>query len=475
MQVIKYQFYRRFGLTMAVEESSVLPEGLRDDDGHPKRTGTVSSCVAHILTAVIGSGVLSLAWSIAQLGWIAGPVYLLCLAAITYVSASLLSDCYRSPDPVTGTRNYSYGDAVRVNLGKTQMWLCYLLQYLSMYGTGIAYVITTATSLRSIHKSACHHEDGQEGSCEYGLEVYMLIFGVTQIMMSQIRDFHNIVWLSYLATIMSFCYSFIGFGLGVAKVAENWKILGSIRGVTAANPAKKTWFAFQAMGDIAFAYPYSLVLLEIQDTLKSPPAENKTMKKASVIAVIITTFFYLCCGCFGYAAFGDLTPGNLLVGFESFHPHALIDFANACVILHLLGGFQLYSQPVFATMERWFRNKFLTSGFVNRFYRISLPPLPALQLNLFSLCFRSAYVISTVVIALVFPYFNSILGVLGALNFWPLTIYFPVEMYFRQNNIEPWTRKWIVLRIVSSICFLVTVVGLIGSLQNLVSAKLGHK
>ncbi|XP_056177169.1 probable amino acid permease 7 [Syzygium oleosum] len=460
---------------MAAKESSILPEGLCDDDGHPKRTGTISSCIAHILTAVIGSGVLSLAWSIAQLGWIAGPVYLLCLAAVTYVSTSLLSDCYRSLDPVTGTRNYSYGDAVRVNLGTTQMWFCGFLQYLSMYGTGIAYVITTATSLRSIHKSACHHKDEQEGSCEYGQEVYMLIFGVTQIMMSQIRDFHSIVWLSVLAAMMSFCYSFIGFGLGVAKVVENGKILGSTGGVPAADPAKKTWLAFQAMGDIAFAYPYSLVLLEIQDTLKSPPAENKTMKKASVIAIVITTFFYLCCGCFGYAAFGDVTPGSLLTGFESFHPHALINFANACVILHLLGGYQLYSQPVFATLEKWFRNRFLASDFVNRFYRIEIPLLPAFQLNLFRLCFRSAYVISTVGIALVFPYFNSVLGVLGALNFWPLAIYFPVEMYFQQKNIGPWTRKWIVLRIFSSICFLVTVVGLIGSVENLVSAKLGHK
>lgn len=460
---------------MAAKESSILPEGPCDDDGRPKRTGTLSSCIAHILTAVIGSGVLSLAWSIAQLGWIAGPVYLLCLAAVTYVSASLLSDCYRSPDPVTGARNYSYGDAVRVNLGKTQMWFCGILQYLSMYGTGIAYVITTATSLRSIHRSACHHKDGQEGSCEYGQEVYMLIFGVTQMMMSQIRNFHNIVWLSVLAATMSFCYSFIGFGLGVAKVAENGKILGSIGGVPATNPAKKTWLVFQAMGDIAFAYPYSLILLEIQDTLKSPPAENKTMKKASAIAIVITTFFYLCCGCFGYAAFGNLTPGSLLTGFESFHPHALINFANACVILHLLGGYQLYSQPVFATLEKWFRNKFLNSDFVNRFYRVRIPLLPALQLNLFRLCFRTVYVVSTVGIALVFPYFNSVLGVLGALNFWPLAIYFPVEMYFQQKNIEPWTRKWIVLGIFSSICFLVTVVGLIGSVQNLVSAKSRHK
>ncbi|RWW07371.1 hypothetical protein GW17_00029253 [Ensete ventricosum] len=81
------------------------------------QTGTIWTCVAHIITAVIGSGVLSLAWSTSQLGWIAGPVSMLCFAIVTFVSAFLLSDCYRSPHPVTGTRNYSYMDAVRVTLG----------------------------------------------------------------------------------------------------------------------------------------------------------------------------------------------------------------------------------------------------------------------------------------------------------------------------------------------------------------------
>ncbi|POO02888.1 Amino acid transporter, transmembrane domain containing protein [Trema orientale] len=97
--------------------------------------------------------------------------------------------------------------------------------------------------------------------------------------------------------------------------------------------------------------------------------------------------------------------------------------------------------------------------------------LPVLQLNLLRLCFRTAYVVSTTGIAMLFPYFNQVLGVLGALNFWPLAIYFPVEMYFVQKKIGPWTRKWIVLRTFSFICFLVTVVGLIGSLEGLISAK----
>jgi hypothetical protein len=71
---------------------------------------------AHIITAVIGSGVLSLGWAIAQLGWVAGPVVMLLFSLVTYYTSSLLADCYRSGDPSTGKRNYTYMDAVNANL-----------------------------------------------------------------------------------------------------------------------------------------------------------------------------------------------------------------------------------------------------------------------------------------------------------------------------------------------------------------------
>ncbi|KAM2046976.1 hypothetical protein ACFX1T_005699 [Malus domestica] len=459
---------------MAIQHPLELASnGSCDDDGHPLRTGTLWSCVAHIITAVIGAGVLSLAWSTAHLGWIGGPVSLLCFAIVTYNSSFLISDCYRSPDPITGTRNKSYMDAVKVNLNsRKKTWFCGLLLYFSLFGTDIAYVITTATSMRAIQRSNCYHKEGHEASCEYGTSLYMLLFGLVQIVMSQIPDFHNMEWLSVIAAIMSFTYSFIGLGLGFAKVIENGKIQGSLTGVPTSNVADKLWLTFQALGDIAFAYPYSIIVLEIQDTLKSPPPENQTMKKASMIAIFVTTFFYLCCGCFGYAAFGDDTPGNLLTGFGFYEPYWLIDFANACIVLHLVGGYQIFSQPVFAVAERWSRKKYPSSGFVNNFYSIKVPLLPRFQVNPFRLCFRTVYVVSTTAIAMVFPYFNQVLGVLGALNFWPLAIYFPVEMYFVQKKIGAWTKTWVVLRTFSIACFLVTVVGVIGSVEGLISAKL---
>ncbi|KAI7978916.1 putative amino acid permease 7 [Camellia lanceoleosa] len=322
-----------------------------------KRTGTVWTAIAHIITGVIGAGVLSLAWSTAQLGWVGGPLTMLVFAAITIVSADLLCDCYRSPDPEYGpTRSKSYVEAVKLYLGENNKRISGLFLQESLYGCGVAYVITSAASVRAIQKSNCYHKEGHKASCEYGDTVYMVLFGVVQIVASQIPDFHSMAWLSFVAAIMSFFYASIGFVLGFATVIR----------VPAGTATEKLWLVFQALGDVAF------------DTLKSPPPEKPTMKKASMSAIFITTFFYL----------WDKTPGNLLSGFDSMSPFWLIDFANACIVLHLVGGYQVFSQPVFAIAERWFGKKYPNSGFVNNFYNFKLPLLPGFQLSPLRLCFR---------------------------------------------------------------------------------------
>ncbi|XP_030446890.1 probable amino acid permease 7 isoform X1 [Syzygium oleosum] len=442
----------------------------------PKRTGTQLTAVAHIIAGVIGAGVLSLAWSVAQLGWILGPVCMICFAGIAVISTFVLCDCYRYPDPEYGTtRNRSFMEAVKFYFGEKQQHICGVFAHEGLYGTGIAYTITAAASVRAILRSNCYHQGGYNAPCQYEDSFYMLLFGVVEILLSQIPDFHSIGWLSIIAAAMSFSYAFIGSGLGFLKVLENGTIKGSITGVPASSNLNKLWLAFEALADVAFAYPYTLIVLEIQDTLKSPPPENQTMKAASLKAIVITTFFYLCCGCFGYAAFGDSTPGNLLTGFGFYEPYWLVDLANACIVLHLVGAYQIYSQPVFATAERWFTYRFPDSGFLNNSISFKIPLCRAFQLNPFRVVFRTTYVVSTTALAMSFPYFNSVLGVLGALNFWPLAVYFPVEMYLKQKKIRAWSREWICYRAYSCLCLLVTVVGFIGSLEELVGARLAEK
>jgi amino acid permease len=119
----------------------------RDDDGRARRMGTVWTASAHIITAVIGSGVLSLAWAIAQLGWVAGPAVMLLFAFVIYYTSTLLAECYRSGDPCTGKRNYTYMDAVRANLGGSKVRLCGVIQYANLFGVAIGYTIAASISM----------------------------------------------------------------------------------------------------------------------------------------------------------------------------------------------------------------------------------------------------------------------------------------------------------------------------------------
>jgi amino acid permease len=133
-----------------VQDLDVLPKHSSDsfdDDGRPKRTGTVWTASAHIITAVIGSGVLSLAWAVAQIGWIGGPVAMLLFSFVTFYTSTLLCSCYRSGDSVTGKRNYTYMDAIHSNLGGIKVKVCGVVQYVNLFGTAIGYTIASAISL----------------------------------------------------------------------------------------------------------------------------------------------------------------------------------------------------------------------------------------------------------------------------------------------------------------------------------------
>ncbi|KAI7981172.1 Amino acid permease 6 [Camellia lanceoleosa] len=449
-----------------------------DDDGRPKRTGSVVTASAHIITAVIGSGVLSLAWAIAQLGWVAGPAVLMAFSFITYFTSTLLADCYRSPDPVTGTRNYTYMDVVRAHLGGIQVKLCGIAQYGNLIGIAIGYTITASISMVAVNRSNCFHKYGHHVKCSTSNNPFMIIFAIIQIILSQIPNFHKLSWLSILAAVMSFTYSSIGVGLSLAKVAGGAHARTSLTGVTVGvdvSASEKVWRSFQAIGDIAFAYAYSTVLIEIQDTLKSQPPENRVMKKASLVGVSTTTLFYASCGCLGYAAFGNNAPGNFLTGFGFYEPFWLIDFANVCIAVHLIGAYQVFCQPIFAFVEsrchkRWPDREFITSE-----YAVKIPFWGAYYINLFRLVWRTTYVILTAVLAMIFPFFNDFLGLIGAASFYPLTVYFPIEMHIAQSKIPRFSFTWIWLKILSWACLVISLVAAIGSIQGLAVALKTYK
>ncbi|XP_048539804.1 amino acid permease 3-like [Triticum urartu] len=470
-------YYLQGGAAAAAMEVSSVEHGQAggskcyDDDGRLKRTGTMWTASAHIITAVIGSGVLSLAWAIGQLGWVAGPAVMLLFSLVTYYTSSLLSDCYRYGDETTGKRNYTYMDAVNANLSGIKVQLCGFLQYANIVGVAIGYTIAASISMLAIKRANCFHVKGHVNPCHISSTPYMVIFGVAQIFFSQIPDFDQISWLSILAAIMSFTYSAIGLGLGIVQVVANKGVKGSLTGISigAVTPIDKVWRSLQAFGDIAFAYSYSLILIEIQDTIRAPPpSEAKVMRRATLVSVATTTLFYMLCGCMGYAAFGDDAPGNLLTGFGFYEPFWLLDIANAAIVVHLVGAYQVYCQPLFAFVEKWAQQRWPKSGFITGEIQVPLVS-SGFKLNLFRLTWRSAFVVATTVVSMLLPFFNDVVGFLGAIGFWPLTVYFPVEMYIVQKKIPRWSSQWVCLQLLSLACLIITIAAAAGSIAGIMS------
>lgn len=50
----------------------------------------------------------------------------------------------------------------------------------------------------------------------------------------------------------------------VTACSENRHFKGNIRGVPTSTGMEKVWLVAQALGDIAFSYPFSVILIEIQ-------------------------------------------------------------------------------------------------------------------------------------------------------------------------------------------------------------------
>ena len=126
-------------------------------------------------------------------------------------------------------------------------------------------------------------------------------------------------------------------------------------------------------------------------------------------------------------------------------------------------------QPVYAFAENWVVSMWPAS----RFLTFELKITKGFKLNLFKLTWRTMFVVFTTLVSMLLPFFNDILGLLGASAFWPLTVYFPIAMHISQNQLKPWTSKWIGLQVLSLVSLLVSLAAGLGSIAG-IAADLKH-
>jgi hypothetical protein len=312
-----------------------------------------------------------------------------------------------------------------------------------MIGLCITYSVTAGESIKGIVDESCNGAD-----CEDGLAPWIILFGITQLLLSQVPDFHSLWWISLLGAVMSIGYCSIAAAASTAAAIENTIPLPTTR--LEESQADRVFGVFNALGGIAFTFGGQAVLPEIQATLARPPKTHTSMMKGIAVAYVVVIAAYFSVAIAGYAAYGATVQSDVLLSIT--HPVALVDAANIMVVLHVAAGYQIFAMPLFELMEEAARKKFSKPQ----------PPRPFIL----RLILRSAFVLGTTLVACLIPFFGELMGLIASIGLMPITFILPPLLWVSSRS--PQRAEKILCLSIAGATSLLAVLSFIGSMRNII-------
>ncbi|XP_058735889.1 lysine histidine transporter-like 2 [Vicia villosa] len=388
---------------------------------------------------MVGAGVLTLPYAMSKMGWGPGVTVLLLSWIITLFTLWQMVEMH---EMVPGVRFDRYHELGQHAFGKKLgLYIICPQQLLVEVGTCIAYMVTGGKSLQKIQETLWPHWKGLRTS------YWIIIFASVNFVLCQCPNFNSISAVSFAAAVMSIGYSTIAW---VASLKRG--VRPNVDYSYSAHSVPDGVFNFMlAMGEVAFSYAGHNVVLEIQATIPSTPdnPSKKAMWKGVIVAYLGVAFCYLPVAFIGYYVYGNSVDDNILITLE--RPTWLIAAANMFVIVHVIGGYQVFSMPVFDMIET-----FLVK-------QMKLPP--SLILRLLA---RTGFVAFTMIVGICIPFFGSLLGFLGGFAFAPTSYFIPCIIWLKIFKPKRFGLSWIVNWVCIVLGVLLMILAPIGSLRQII-------
>ncbi|KAF8028284.1 hypothetical protein BT93_E1018 [Corymbia citriodora subsp. variegata] len=338
--------YEQYRDRLSIEEK--LAKQKEIDDWLPitsARKGKWWYSAVHNITATVGAGVLSLPYAMSELGWGPGVAVLFLSWIITLYT---LWQMVQMHEMIPGRRFDRYHELGQYAFGlKLGLYIVVPQQLVVEVGVNIVYMVTGGKSLQKFHHTVRCKEPETTSCKELKTTYFIMIFASVHFVLSHLPNFNSISGISLTAAVMSLSYSTIAWGASVHKGVQPG-VQYSYRSPTTAG---KVFDFFSALGAVAFAYAGHNVVLEIQATIPSTPDKPSKgpMWRGVIVAYIIVAFCYFPVALIGYWMFGNSVNEDILITLN--RPKWLIAMANMFVVIHFIGGYQIYAMPVFDMIE----------------------------------------------------------------------------------------------------------------------------
>ncbi|XP_028794071.1 lysine histidine transporter 1-like [Neltuma alba] len=395
---------------------------------------------------MVGAGVLSLPFAMSRMGWGPGVIVLVLSWTITLFTLWQMVEMH---EMVPGKRFDRYHELGQHAFGeKLGLYIVVPQQLVVQVGTCIAYTVTGGHSLKKAHDSICSDCSTFKSSW------WIVIFASINFVLCHFPNFNSMSAVSFAAAVMSLTYSIIAWTASLARGFQP-DISYAIK---ARSTADATFNFFTSLGDVAFAYAGHSVALEIQATIPSTPEKPSKgpMWRGVIWAYVGVAFCYFPVAIVGYYVFGNSVADNVLVGLE--HPRWLIAAANIFVVIHVIGGYQVYAMSVFDMLETYLVVK------------LKFPPSILLRFIT-----RTIYVVVTMIIAIAIPFFSSLLGFLGGFAFAPTSYFLPCIIWLKIYKPKRFSLSWMVNWTCIILGILLMTLSPIGALRNIILSAKDYK
>eukprot|EP01023_Acetabularia_acetabulum_P045724 TRINITY_DN4647_c1_g3_i1.p2 TRINITY_DN4647_c1_g3~~TRINITY_DN4647_c1_g3_i1.p2 ORF type:complete len:444 (+),score=30.02 TRINITY_DN4647_c1_g3_i1:210-1541(+) len=338
----------------------------------------------HMTCVLCGVGVLSMPWAFSQLGWILGIILFILILIMSAYTCILLALMHEQ----SGRRFNRYSDLGSHLFGKKITNLTIIpVQFFVFVGVQIVYSIVAGQVLKQSFEIVFNNQQIDQ-------IYFQIIFGVIQVFFSQAPNLHSISILSIVGSIISMSYSAIAI---IAAILH-----GFPENLDYADRETNFWDRLSgissAVGIFFSSFMGQNVVLEIQASLRQKNGSSvPSMLPGLIFTYSACCVLYLAVGLTGFAAYGTNVPDNIMLAIQK--PSWMVIVANFGIFLHVTAAYQILNQVVYYSIELYMQKNLKNKN------------------QCFLKCFvRVFYVVCTIVVGIIFPYFGNILGLIGAIS-----------------------------------------------------------
>ncbi|KAJ8771871.1 hypothetical protein K2173_027048 [Erythroxylum novogranatense] len=376
------------------------------------------------LNALTGIGLITIPYTLAQAGWLS-LAFLIIMAMVFCYTGLLLQRCVDSNPSIK-----TYSDIGSYAFGRRGRILISIFQFVEVYLVPTGFLILEGDNL---HKLFPHVGFKAHGHTVEGKKFFTIISGLVILPTMWLKDFNMLSYVSATGVLSSVIIIF----------SILW--VGAVDGIGFSNKGKL--FDIGGVPTTLGLYAFCFGAHPIFPNLYSSMKDKNRFSQVLILCFALTALSYISMAAIGYLMFGENVQSQVTLSLPTRKVSSQI--AIYTILVAPITKFALIFSPIPTAIENQLPRKYKT--------------------KFISILLRTGLLISTLGVALGFPFFTLLVALIGSILIVTVSILLPCSCYLKISGVyRKWTFEAVMIWFIILFGLVVGVVGTYSSIKDIV-------